>query len=137
MIFPEKIPGLKLLLIVWAVYTAVWISLEGGLWRVVVMGVATMILVTGQLWQRYLAGKSVGRGLAVVATAVSGLALGVGSGILTLIFMAVKTGLHAHGPEFSAAEVAWVIGQLPLWTAVGLLVGLGLGLIWVGTGGSN
>ena len=31
--FPQRVPGLKLLLVVWGVYTAVWISLEGALWR--------------------------------------------------------------------------------------------------------
>jgi hypothetical protein len=70
--------------------------------------------------------------LGVLVTAVSGLALGAGSGLLSLLFMAVKTGLHAHGPEFSQAEIAWVWNGMLLWTTVGLLVGLGLGLIWAG-----
>jgi hypothetical protein len=130
--FPSKIPGLKLLLIVWGMYTAVWISLEGALWRVVLMGVTTAILAVGHLVQRMVGGKMVGRGVGLLVAAVSGLALGGGSGLLSLIFMAVKTGLHAHGPEFSQGEVAWVLKQLPLWSAVGLLVGLGFGLIWVG-----
>ena len=130
--FPQRVPGLKLLLVVWGVYTAVWISLEGALWRVVIMGVVTTTVALAHLWQRFLGGKTMARGKGVLVTAVSGLVLGAGSSGLTLVFMAVKTGLHAHGPEFSAAEVAWIIGQLPLWTAVGLLVGLGLGLIWAG-----
>jgi hypothetical protein len=134
LIVPPKIPGLKLLLIVWGVYTAVWISLEGALWRVVLMGAATTILTLGYLVQRYFGGKTVSRHVGLLLTAVSGLALGGGSGLLSLIFMAVKTGLHTHGPEFSRAEISWVLGNLPLWTAVGLLVGLGLGLIWIGKG---
>lgn len=134
MIFPQKIPGLRWLLIAWGVYTAVWIGREGALWQVVVMGVVTTILLLGHGWQRWLGGKRLGRGAGVLATAVSGLALGAGSGLLSLVFMAVKTGLHAHGPEFSQAEVGWLFAQLPLWTAVGLLVGLGLGLIWAGAG---
>jgi hypothetical protein len=43
--------------------------------------------------------------------------------------MAVKTGLHAHGPEFTPAEINWVLQQTPIWTAAGLLAGLGLGQI--------
>ncbi|MCA9919788.1 MAG: hypothetical protein KC445_17650 [Anaerolineales bacterium] len=134
MIFPEKVPGLRLLLGVWLVYTAVWISLEGALVQVVMMGTATAVLLLGHGWQRWLGGKSVGKGLGVWVTAVSGGLLGAGSGLLTFVFMAVKTGLHAHGPEFTQAEIAWVWNVLPLWTAVWLLVGLGVGLIWAGTG---
>lgn len=134
MAFPEKIPGLRLLLGVWAVYTAVWISLEGALGQVIVMGTATAVLLLGHGWQRWLGGRRVGRGLGVLVTAVSGGLLGAGSVLLTFVFMAVKTGLHAHGPEFTQAEIAWVWHVLPLWTAVWLLIGLGLGLIWAGAG---
>ena len=130
--FPSKIPGLRWLLVAWVVYTAVWISREGAVWQVVIMGTATTMLLVGVGWQRWLGGKTVQRGVGVLVTDVSGLILGMGSGLLSLLFMAVKTGLHAHGPEFSPAEVAWVWNSLPLWTAVGLLVGLGLGLIWAG-----
>ena len=97
------------------------------------MGLATAVLLLGYGWQRWLGGKIVRRGLGVLVTAVSGGLLGTGSVLLTFVFMAVKTGLHAHGPEFSQAEIAWVWHILPLWTAVGLLVGLGLGLIWAGS----
>lgn len=132
MVFPQKLPGLKLLLGVWIVYAAVWISLEGALVQVVIMGMATAVLLLGHGWQRWLGGKRVGRGVGVLVTAVTGGSLGAGSALLTFGFMAVKTGLHAHGPEFSQVEVNWVLGNVPLWTAVGFLVGLGLGLIWAG-----
>lgn len=135
--FPQKIPGFRWLLAVWAVYTAVWISLEGTLWRVVLMGMATTILIVGYWVQRTVGGKTVSRGVGLLVTAVSGLILGAGSGLLSFVFMAVKTGLHAHGPEFSQAEVAWVWNQLPLGTAVGLLIGVGVGLIWAGNRRSN
>ncbi|VAW33726.1 hypothetical protein MNBD_CHLOROFLEXI01-1529 [hydrothermal vent metagenome] len=135
--FPQKIPGFKFLLVVWGVYTAVWISLEGELWRVVLMGVATTVVAAGYLWQRWLGGKQVRRGMGVGITAVIGLLIGSGSVVMVLIFMAVKSGLHAHGAEFRPAEIDWLFSQLPLWTAVGLLTGLGLGLVWVGTGESN
>ena len=134
MVFPQKIPGFKLLLMVWGIYTAVWISWEGALIRVAIMGTATMILLLGYGWQQWLGGKMVGRAVGLGVTAVSGSLLGAGSNLLTFVFMAVKTGLHAHGPEFTRAEIAWVWGMLPLWTAVGLLMGLGAGLIWAGMG---
>lgn len=130
--FPQKIPGFRWLLMVWAVYTAVWISREGALWQVVTMGTMTTMLLVGFGWERWLGGKPVQHGVGVLVTAVSGVILGAGSSLLSLLFMTIKTGLHAHGPEFSQAEIAWVWNSLPLWTAVGLLVGLGLGLIWAG-----
>jgi hypothetical protein len=61
------------------------------------------------------------------ATAVTGLLFGLGSSLLTLVLMAVKTGLHAHGPEFTPNEINWILQQVPLWSAAGLLAGLGLG----------
>jgi hypothetical protein len=131
---PQKIPGFKVLLAVWGVYTAVWMSLEGELWRVLLMGIATTVVVAGYLWQRWLGGKRVGQGVGVGVTAVTGLLIGSGSVMMVLIFMAVKSGLHAHGAEFSPAEIDWLFSQLPLWTAVGLLTGFGLGLVWVGAG---
>ncbi|MCP4422741.1 MAG: hypothetical protein GY805_39535 [Chloroflexi bacterium] len=97
------------------------------------MGIVTTIVAAGYLWQRWLGGKTVERGVGVLLTAVSGLLIGGGSVVMVLIFMAVKSGLHAHGAEFSPAEIDWLFGQLLLWTAVGLLTGLGLGLVWVGT----
>jgi NhaP-type Na+/H+ or K+/H+ antiporter len=59
--------------------------------------------------------------------------MGLGSALLILFLMALKTGLHAHGPEFSAIEVSWVLQQIPLWAAAGLAGGLGVGLLlrWV------
>lgn len=120
------------MLVVWGVYTAVWMSLEGALWRVVLMGVATTIVAGVYLWQKWWGGKRVRQGIGVLVTAVTGLLIGGGSIVLVLIFMALKSGLHAHGAEFSPAEIDWLFSQLPLWTAVGLLTGLGLGLVWAG-----
>ena len=137
MVFPRNIPGLKLLMGLWLVYTVVWISLEGALVQVIVMGTATAVLLVGHGWQRWLGGKMVGRGLGVLVTTLSGAGLGAGSALLTLVAMAVKTGLHAHGPEFTQAEIAWVWNIVPLWTAVWFLVGLGVGLIWAGAGGDT
>ena len=48
-----------------------------------------------------------------------------------LLLMAVKTGLHAHGPEYSAAQLAAVVGQWPLWIGAGALAGAGVGLLVV------
>ena len=65
-------------------------------------------------------------------SAAVGLAYGVGLALLTLLLMAIKTGLHAHGPEYGGREIVWVWNQLPLWAGVGVLVGLGIGLLAAG-----
>ena len=130
----ERIRVLRPLTILWAVYGLVWIVLEGAMWSVVVMGVLTTSVSILHIIQKQLSGKQVSKGKFLLITAVSGLCFGLGCGLLTLFFMAVKTGLHAHGPEFSQAELEWVLHQIPLWTLAGLLLGLGSGLVLVGQG---
>lgn len=129
----ERIRLLRPLTILWVIYGLVWIVLEGALWSVTLMAVLTTAVSILTILQKQLGGKSFSRGKVVGITAVSGLAFGLVSALLTLFFMAVKTGLHAHGPEFSQAEIEWVINQIPLWTIAGLLLGLGIGLITVGS----
>ena len=58
--------------------------------------------------------------------------MGLIFGALTLAFMAIKTGLHGHGPEFAPDEISWVISQMPLWAMFGFLVGGGLGALTAG-----
>lgn len=129
---PRKVPGLKPFLVLFAVYTAVWIALEGELWRVVVMGVGGTAVSLGYGWQKWLGGELVNGWKWWGVTAVSGLLFGLGSSLLSLIFMAIKTGLHAHGPEFTPAEINWILQQTPIWAAAGLLAGLGLALLFKG-----
>ncbi|MCI0578845.1 MAG: hypothetical protein L0332_13130 [Chloroflexi bacterium] len=126
---PARIPGLKLATVLTAVYAAVWISLEGELRQEVALGVAVTLVTAGHLVQNWLGGQTLGRvqGL-LLALAIGGLAGGL-SGLLTLAFMVLKTGLHAHGPEFTGEEIAWVIDQILWWSAAGLLAGLGVGLL--------
>jgi hypothetical protein len=130
---PMKIPGLRPLTVLWGIYAAVWITLEGALWRVIVMGVGVTAVATATLIQKYMGGKRLPAWKWMGVTAVTGLAIGFFSAILTLVFMAVKTGLHAHGPEFRPQEISWLIQQIPFWTTGGFLAGLGVGLIRTGT----
>ncbi len=129
MMIPATIPGLRLATVLLALYSAIWISLEGKLVQVVVLGVGVTAVSLLHLIQRYLGGRRLSLGRWLLATAVAGLLLGIGSVLLSLFFMALKTGLHAHGPEFSTADIRWLWDQLPLWSAVGTLVGSGLGLL--------
>lgn len=93
------------------------------------MGVGTTAVSVAYAIQYFLGGRTFSGKQWVGITAVLGLLFGLGSGLLTLLFMVIKTGLHAHGPEFTPPEVTWIMQQVPLWTAVGLLAGLGLGMV--------
>jgi hypothetical protein len=131
MTIPVQIPGLRLLTAVWGLGFVLWIAPEGDLAQVVALGVGGTAVLLGHLVQRVWGGRRVARGMWLGGTAVLGLLFGAGSGLLALVFMAVKTGLHAHGPEFSPAEIAWVWQQIPLWAGAGLLAGLGGGMLIV------
>ncbi|MCP5097519.1 MAG: hypothetical protein GY943_18390 [Chloroflexi bacterium] len=104
-------------------------SLEGMLWRTVIMGVGATAVSSLQLLQKYGNGRFIPLKQWVMITAVSGLLVGAISIGATLLFMIIKTGLHAHGPEFTPSEISWVVQQLPLWAIIGLLAGSGLGLL--------
>lgn len=117
---------------VWVFYGLVWIALEGSRTTVVLMGIGTTTIALLHLAQRL---RGLGKWQKVVGLAAGGGIGGLAAVGLTLIFMSVKTGLHAHGPEFSAADIGWVIDQSLLWTIVGGLLGGGLGLIFAGVRG--
>jgi hypothetical protein len=119
-----------------AVYGVAWIALEGNLARVTIFGCALSLLGLGYLFQRLLAGRRLSVHLWLLVSAALGVLFGFSCAVLTLLLMAVKTGLHAHGPEFNPAQIGWVVGQTPWWTSAGLLLGLGLGLIFA-VGGSK
>lgn len=126
---PPKIPHLRPATILWAIYSLIWISLEGHLTRVIIMAVSTTLIAAGHFAQRYATNKQLSLPQWLIATTTTGTLLGFGIAILTLVFMGIKTGLHAHGPEFTATELNWLLQQIPFWSLLGSLTGLGLGLI--------
>lgn len=131
---PERLPGLKAATIIIAIYAAAWISLEGHLLRVVALAIGVTLVALGHVVQRYAGGRYLSLRWWLALAAGLGVAAGAGSGALTLFFMALKTGLHAHGPEFAPAEINWVASRLVGWAAGGLFAGMGLGLLLAGLG---
>jgi hypothetical protein len=127
---PERVPRLRWFTLVWTVCALVWVTLEGDLPLTLLFAVLTAILMLAAIVRKSLAGRTVSLTIWLLATAVSGVLLGLGSALLILFLMAIKTGLHAHGPEFSTVEVSWVLQQIPLCAAVGLVGGLGVGLLF-------
>jgi len=90
------------------------------------------LLAIGYLTIHFLGGRTLSPRRFVLMAVAVGLAAGIALPFVTIFLMALKTGIHAHGPEYTAREIAWVWQQLPLWGAVGGLVGLGLGLVATG-----
>ncbi len=134
---PDKLPGLRLLTILLAGYFALWISLEGDLTQTVILAVGSCVLAAAHLIQRWGRGRVLSGWFWLIGMTLTGLLVGVSTIFATLALMAVKTGLHAHGPEFTPREIAWVWNQLPLWTIIGTLTSLGLASLILGMKGSS
>jgi hypothetical protein len=126
---PPRFPGLRLATLVLVAGSVVWIALEGNFARDLASGAALTVLLLAHLAERTLGGIVLSPIRWFLVLALLGLATGLGSALLTLGLMILKTGLHAHGPEFTAREVAWLVGNLPAWAGGGLLAGAGLALI--------
>lgn len=129
MILPSLGRPFKWFVIVVGVYAVIWIALEGELRQVVALGSGLTMVMVGAFYERWMAGRTLAIGAWLAFSAALGSLAGFGSAVSTLLFMAVKTGLHAHGPEFTIGEIEWVLAQMPWWTTGGLLAGLGVGFI--------
>ena len=125
---PAHFPGLRLATLLLMAAAVAWIAPEGDLLSVMALSIALTLLLLTHAARRWLGGKTLPAGHWLAALSLLGLAAELGSGLLALLLMAVKTGLHGHGPEFSAGEIAWVLRNTPFWAAAGLLSGGGLGL---------
>ena len=99
--------------------------IEGNLLIVTIFGVVTTGWVTFHLisilplWkaESQFATFFIGGGIGLV----SGLMLP----LIILTLMGLKTGLHAHGPEFTPVEIAYIVSRFLPWGGLGLLAGLG------------
>ncbi len=128
---PATYPHFKAAVALVGLYAAIWMALEGSLGRDLLLAASLMAMTLFYLSSRYLGGRALPAGQAVALTTTAGMVYGVGLVLLTLFLMALKTGMHAHGPEYAAGEIAWVWRQLGLWSGAGALIGLGLGLLAV------
>ncbi len=126
---PRSIPYLRPAAGAVGLYAAVWLALEGNLPRDIALAATGWALGLAALIVRRWGGRMLPGGRGVALAAAAGLAYGLGVGLLTLGLMAFKTGLHGHGPEYTAGQIAWVLRQMPLWGMVGALAGAGLGLL--------
>jgi hypothetical protein len=128
---PPTIPGLRAFTVLVALYAVAWISFEGALGRLLLLAAGISLLVAGHAVRRFLGGRTLSRRKWLLFSAGMGFLLALATGLLALLLAAVKTGLHAHGPEFSAEQLDWLLSRIPLWSVAGALAGLGLGLLAV------
>ena len=126
---PEHQRELRWITILWVISALVWLSFEGELSGTVILGIFSSALFLAQGGQKLLAGRRFSPGIWLLLAAVIGLFWGILAVLFSLLLMVVKTGVHAHGPEFTTNEITWIGEQLPIWAFAGLLAGLGLGLI--------
>jgi hypothetical protein len=132
MSMPAEIPGRRLIAATLLLFAAVWIPLEGDMRLDFILSALILAAIIRTLVARYLAGRKLTLPQWLSLMMLTGLIAGGGLVLLTLFLMTLKTGLHAHGPEYTPAELAWVWSRLLLWSSLGLLAGLGLGLITAG-----
>ncbi len=126
---PSRIPYLPAATLLWGLYALVWTRLEASLLRDGVLAGWGLALVALWLAARALGGQTLPVGRLVALGAATGLAWGAALGPAVLLLMSLKTGLHGHGPEYTAAQIVWVLGQWPWWIGAGALAGAGLGLM--------
>ncbi|MGH2536923.1 MAG: hypothetical protein ACRDHL_05995 [Candidatus Promineifilaceae bacterium] len=106
----------------------VWIALEGNLAATIALALGLALAAAMRLLGRLAPNARRPWGYLLLWVGL-GLAAGAATAGLTLVLMALKTGLHGHGPEFSRQEFLWVGRQWPTWSAAGFLTGLGMALV--------
>ena len=128
----RRIPLHNIGLIVLGLFGLAWISLEGAPRWSAIMAFTTLLVGIGILTKKLFGDRRVNKYGWLVLFAGCGLAVGLLFAPATLFFMAIKTGLHGHGAEFTRAEMGWFLDRISLWAAAGLLAGAGLGLLTMG-----
>lgn len=119
----------RLAVAVFGLYFLVWTQLEGNFRNVILLGVAGAFLAGWTIWRRWIAQRIATQTQFAIALSALGLAIGLAIPLMILLGMAIKQGLHGHGPEYTTAQVA-AITQSLLWAGlVGLLFGVAAGLL--------
>lgn len=63
----------------------------------------------------------------IIGAGLLGALAGVGTALLAVFLMLIKTGLHSHAfPDYPPAQMIAVLERAPVWAAAGALVGIGV-----------
>ena len=98
-----------------------WMPYEGFLPRVLAVGIVITLFWAFTFFRQDIL-RSFGP---TQRLAVFGAMAGLAAPAVILGLMVLKTGVHAHGPEFTPAEISWTVQQFFIWPFVGGLVGFG------------
>lgn len=129
---PSRVPYVRAATLLWGVYALVWLALEGDVGRDGLLAGWGLALLALWVAVRLLGGRELGPGRVAALGAAAGLGWGAALGPAVLLLMALKTGLHGHGLEYTAAQITWVAAQWPWWVAAGGIAGVGVALLWLG-----
>ena len=91
----------------------------------------TMIAFLSSLLWAYR--KSISFPIHVIRDIIKQTGIGIAAALavapLTVFLIFFKSGLHNHDiPDFSPAQILFILQRTPLWAGVGLLIGLGSGI---------
>lgn len=126
---PNRVPGLRPATVLWVLLGLVWLGLERALVPGLALSCGAACLIAGRLLAKGLGGQRLTRLRWWLLSGGMGAGIGLTTPLLALGLMAVKTGLHGHGPEMSPAELRWLWTQTPWWVVAGSLAGIGICLL--------
>lgn len=136
---PRPGPRSRMLAVGYGIILFFWLSIEDtALWPVIVLGTGAAVLISvllilDKMGGRWLPAHRVPPGLSL-AGAISGL----GAGLAVAVLMFFKNARHAHVfPDYPTAMMLAVLERSPIWAVAGGLIGLSLGLGWLGLRGTD
>lgn len=107
----------------------IWLPFEGNIFLVVPFGWLTGFTVLVLILSRFLHKTTFALPGWIVLWGGLGGIIGLLTPWLIVGLMILKTGVHAHGPEYTPAEIAWTLSQFPGWGVIGAGFGVGYGLL--------
>lgn len=110
----------------------VWMPFEGIFWFVTGVGIlltGVWVWVLHQRYKQIVLNWFPSPAAGVVYWALTGGMAGLIAPAFILGLMVLKTGVHAHGAEYTPLEILWVAHQFGTWLMWGAAVGFGVGLI--------
>lgn len=111
----------------------VWLTLEdNAVWPVTLLGLGLALLIVYLTLADKMGGQLFPMRWLPLVSAAGGALAGLAAGMSITGLMFFKNALHAHiFPDYPPGLMLATLQRTPAWTAVGALVGLGLGLAWI------
>jgi hypothetical protein len=119
--------------LVYAGSVLVWLNLEDTrMWPVALLGWGGALLLAARMTTRHIGGAVLNRSRALLAMAVLGAGVGLGSSLICAGLMFFKNALHAHlFLDFPPLMLLAMIQRGPGWAAAGALLGASVALLWM------